>query len=363
MRSCEPARYSAIAITSTPETRVRVSWLRSTVWPSVVEISPRITNTTVNPATNRPVSITIRRSWSLSWPVSVSSPTERPVMRLRYAGTIGSTHGERNETIPPPKAMRTLTFCCEISASTGLRLRGPGGSPDSGPAGEEDAGREDSEHRDEPDEREHRATAAAASRGVALARSAATSVSACFRPSCARDGSSTSSTPRWPPAQRRDRGPRPRRERRGGGRCPRRRARGGDPPAAGRPAGTPAAGPAGRGRSGGRRRRRRRELAGKAIARRRRGGSPVPNRQPSTSPSWTRTAPAPAREYVDSSKPLWPGGHVPVGPVARIARLAEARRVRRGVADAVERAHRAAETGEPEHRRVRRRRAAAPRAR
>jgi hypothetical protein len=79
--------------TATPAIRVIGTCWRSSSAPTAVADSPKRTNTTENPATNSAPVRTGRRS---------SAPA--PAVSDRYAGTSGSTHGDRNETIPPPKA-------------------------------------------------------------------------------------------------------------------------------------------------------------------------------------------------------------------------------------------------------------------
>src|SRR5262249_27304445 len=56
----EPSTKRAIDKTTTPETRVRSSWLRTSVWPTAVALSPSRMNTVEKPATNRPVSRAMR---------------------------------------------------------------------------------------------------------------------------------------------------------------------------------------------------------------------------------------------------------------------------------------------------------------
>ncbi len=103
--SCDPARYAAIRRTRPPEMRVKVSWFWNSVSLMAVVASPRSTKTTVNPSTNNPVVTAILRSVVAR--ASSISPRVSPETRLRYPGTIGRTHGDRNEMIPPPNAMST----------------------------------------------------------------------------------------------------------------------------------------------------------------------------------------------------------------------------------------------------------------
>jgi hypothetical protein len=79
--SCEPARYSAMRSTSAPATRVRASSLRNSTSLTDHVVRKSVTNTTVNPSTNSPVSSAMRGRRLVS--PSSSSPSVSPVTRLR----------------------------------------------------------------------------------------------------------------------------------------------------------------------------------------------------------------------------------------------------------------------------------------
>src|SRR5262245_2628734 len=95
--------------------RVSVSWFSNSASPAAVVMRPRRTKTSVNPATNSAVSYAIRGSTFTS--PSRTSPTDSPVMRLKYAGTIGKTHGDRNEMTPAPNAVNTYSGRVTSSAA------------------------------------------------------------------------------------------------------------------------------------------------------------------------------------------------------------------------------------------------------
>ena len=79
-------------------------------WPRTLNDAPMATNTIEKPAMNASeCAITRQRSvprvadpWSCS--------TDIPVMKDRYEGNSGSTHGERNEKIPAENATTRETF-------------------------------------------------------------------------------------------------------------------------------------------------------------------------------------------------------------------------------------------------------------
>ena len=122
----EPSTNNAMARTTSPEIRVMTAWLSNNVEPTAVAVRPRSTNTAENPATNSPVSRATRPRLPRD---SVIWPTSRPVTIDRYAGTIGNTHGDRNDTTPAPEgrqvgdrpgAHRTRRRCRVIAPRSSL---------------------------------------------------------------------------------------------------------------------------------------------------------------------------------------------------------------------------------------------------
>src|SRR5205085_10203237 len=121
-----PARNTPIAITNAPATSSSARWCSRNAWPRPLAAAPRATNTAVKPATKRSVERTIRRRFpgSPSW----SSATLMPETSDKYPGTSGSTHGERNESMPPPKAPITpgsWTSTASITSAAAELWRSP----------------------------------------------------------------------------------------------------------------------------------------------------------------------------------------------------------------------------------------------
>src|SRR5215813_15280312 len=73
-------------------------------WPAALNDAPRLTNTVVNPAMKAiEWSRTVLRTDDASL---VSRSTDMPVMKDKYDGKSGRTHGDRNENNPAENATR-----------------------------------------------------------------------------------------------------------------------------------------------------------------------------------------------------------------------------------------------------------------
>ena len=82
-----------MAMMSTPDHRVIVAWLRWREPPKVVAANPRSTNTTVNPAMNRPVCQAIRGRWRRSPSLTSATSLGRTLLRnqtniTRWSGVL-----------------------------------------------------------------------------------------------------------------------------------------------------------------------------------------------------------------------------------------------------------------------------------
>ena len=90
-------------MTTTPPTRVMMGSIRLNAWPAAVADAPRVMKTRRKPRMKRAAwSTAVRRAVAAE--PSDSSSIVRPETKLKYAGTTGSTHGERNETNPARNA-------------------------------------------------------------------------------------------------------------------------------------------------------------------------------------------------------------------------------------------------------------------
>src|SRR5882724_1941661 len=83
-----------------PQVRYFLYWCASC--PRPVATAPRVTKTTVNPRINMiECNITV---WNNLWSLDFSSSTLAPEIKDMYPGTIGNTHGDRNEAKPARNA-------------------------------------------------------------------------------------------------------------------------------------------------------------------------------------------------------------------------------------------------------------------
>src|SRR4029453_2631317 len=86
-----------------PATRIQSRYSKRN-WPAALNDAPRLTNTVVNPAMNAiECNRTMLRAPDAS---AVSRSTDIPVMKDRYDGKSGRTHGDRNENKPAENATR-----------------------------------------------------------------------------------------------------------------------------------------------------------------------------------------------------------------------------------------------------------------
>src|SRR5215472_4624511 len=97
-----PVRCSPKIMITAPAIQVSCFLYSRANCPREVAAAPSITNTTVKPRMNMSEckSTVFNNLRSFDW----SSSTLAPEMRETYPGTSGSTHGERNETIPATNA-------------------------------------------------------------------------------------------------------------------------------------------------------------------------------------------------------------------------------------------------------------------
>src|ERR1022692_4665265 len=87
---------------TTPAMRASSDLYCARIWPTSVEIAPKVMKTMLKPMMNAAeLSITLRKS-SPSFSFNCSTPT--PEIRETYPGTSGSTQGDRNEISPATKA-------------------------------------------------------------------------------------------------------------------------------------------------------------------------------------------------------------------------------------------------------------------
>src|SRR5208282_5512647 len=87
---------------TTPAMRASSDLYCARIWPTSVEIAPKVMKTMLKPMMNAAkLSITLRKSCP-SCSFSCSTPT--PEIRETYPGTSGSTQGDRNEINPATKA-------------------------------------------------------------------------------------------------------------------------------------------------------------------------------------------------------------------------------------------------------------------
>src|SRR5215467_6901790 len=99
-----------------------ICWLSSSVWPSTLAEAPSRAKMSARPRMKAsPCVMIVNRAAPCA---SCSSSAERPVMKPRYAGTSGKTHGEANEIMPAPSA---------VTISSGLRPESTGPSMTFGP--------------------------------------------------------------------------------------------------------------------------------------------------------------------------------------------------------------------------------------
>src|SRR5262245_43364357 len=93
---------------SAPPMRRIHSRCSSSSWPAALNEAPSATNTTEKPTTNVTAWVSTRRRIAAVRSFDRSA-TDLPVMKDRYDGNSGSTHGDRNENNPALKATRTPT--------------------------------------------------------------------------------------------------------------------------------------------------------------------------------------------------------------------------------------------------------------
>src|SRR5215831_10966619 len=98
-----PVRCRPKMITTAPATHSRYFLYSLTAWPIPVAAAPSITNTSVKPRIN--MSECNSTVFNSLRSLFCSSSTLAPEIRETYPGTSGSTHGDRNETIPARNAV------------------------------------------------------------------------------------------------------------------------------------------------------------------------------------------------------------------------------------------------------------------
>src|SRR6476469_7349679 len=86
-----------------PATQVRYFLYSRIIWPILVAAAPSITNTSVKPRIN--MSECNSTVFNSLRSLFCNSSTLAPEIRETYPGTSGSTHGDRNETIPARNAV------------------------------------------------------------------------------------------------------------------------------------------------------------------------------------------------------------------------------------------------------------------